>query len=115
MARRGLSSIRPVTGVILGVRSQSVRRAGNTSAAFVQNVGIDHCGTHIIVPQELLHRPDIITILKQLRREEWRKVWQLAGLAIPRSPHGLFYRLLQNGLMKMMPQDLSRSRIDIEL
>ena len=46
--------------------SQSVRRAGNTSATFVQNVGIDHCGTYIIVPQELLHRPDIISSLQEM-------------------------------------------------
>jgi hypothetical protein len=53
--------------------SQLVRGAGNASAAFVKNVRIDHCGTHVIVPQEFLHRPDVIAILQEMSGKRMSK------------------------------------------
>src|SRR3972149_4796646 len=62
-----------------------------------------------------LHGPDVIAILQQLGREGMPQGVAACGLGDPGSPDGLFYSLLQNGVMEMMPEDLSRLGIDIEL
>jgi hypothetical protein len=48
--------------------SEIVGWALHTSASrLIQDVSIDHRGTHILVPKQLLHRPDIVTISQKMR------------------------------------------------
>ena len=44
-----------------------VERTANTQTATIQNVGVQHRRRHVAVPQQLLHRPDVITGFKQVR------------------------------------------------
>ena len=46
------------------VRSQPVRRTAHAEAATVQHMGVDHRGRDVLVTQQLLHRPDVVTILQ---------------------------------------------------
>jgi hypothetical protein len=39
------------------------------TSSTLQHMGIDHGGTHVLVSQEFLHRPDIIAVLQQMRSE----------------------------------------------
>jgi hypothetical protein len=48
--------------------SEIVSRALHTFASrLIQNMSIDHRGTHILVTKQLLHRPDIVTISQKMR------------------------------------------------
>jgi len=49
--------------------SQDVHRAANAAPAAVEDVCVDHRGTHIPVPQQLLDRPDVVSVLEQVGGE----------------------------------------------
>ena len=51
------------------VSSTRVKRAVDPTSSTLQHVGIDHGGTHVLVPQEFLHRTDIVTVLQKMRRQ----------------------------------------------
>jgi hypothetical protein len=42
----------------------------NSLTAAIQDMGIDHRGTDISVPQELLNGPDVVSIFQQMCGEE---------------------------------------------
>jgi len=46
---------------------QSVHRATDTPAPTVQNMGVNHSGRYIGMPEQLLNRPDVVAVLKQVR------------------------------------------------
>ena len=48
---------------------QRIERAQDSSAAAIEHVRIDHSRAHVLVPQQLLHRANVITILQQVGRE----------------------------------------------
>src|SRR5215469_8814321 len=72
--------------------SHSVRRATNSSAASIQNVGVNHSGVYIPVPQQLLNSSDVISVLQQVRRE--------------RMPQGVII-LLTNSLCRRFITDIT--------
>jgi hypothetical protein len=49
--------------------SEPVERAPHAQPATVQHVRVDHRRADVRVPQQLLHRPDVIAGLQKLRRE----------------------------------------------
>ena len=46
---------------------RSVQRTLHSSAASIENVGINHCRPHVLMAQQFLHRPDVVTIFKKMR------------------------------------------------
>ena len=48
---------------------QPVRRAPNPEGPAIQHMGINHRGGHVPVPQQLLHRADVVAILQQMGRK----------------------------------------------
>ena len=48
-------------------RSQPIGRTLDPQPATVQHVRVDHRRTHVAMPQQLLHRPDVIAVLEQVR------------------------------------------------
>ena len=42
--------------------TDSVQRASDSPPATVQDMGVDHCGTDVGVPEQFLNRADIVTI-----------------------------------------------------
>ena len=51
------------------VTSARVKWAMDPTSSTLQHMGIDHGGTHVLVPQEFLHRTDIVTVLQKMRRQ----------------------------------------------
>jgi len=45
---------------------KAVCRAVDATASPIQNMGVDHRGTYVLMPQKLLDRPDIVPVLKQV-------------------------------------------------
>lgn len=62
---------------------QEVYGALDTSAAPVQDVGVDHGRLHALVAEEFLDRPDIVAVHQEVGGEGVAQVWQVAGLARP--------------------------------
>lgn len=49
--------------------AQKVHRTPDTSAAAVQDVGVDHRRTDVPVSQQFLDRADIVPVFEQMGRE----------------------------------------------
>ena len=46
--------------------NSSVDRAPNGTAAFVQDVRVNHCCGNVFVPEQLLHSADVVTVCKEM-------------------------------------------------
>jgi hypothetical protein len=55
-------------------RSQHIKWAFYAHTALLNHMGVNHCGGHILVPEQLLHRPDVVPGLEQV-----------GGKAVPQS------------------------------
>jgi hypothetical protein len=61
----------------------------------VQNVGIDHRGSDVLVAEQLLDSTNVIAILKQMRRETVPKSVAARRLSKPSGPDGNFHSVLE--------------------
>ena len=52
---------RGVAGVI---RLHSIERAADAAGSVLEDVGVEHCRRHVAVPEELLHRADVVASLE---------------------------------------------------
>lgn len=95
-------------------QSQPIRRAQNPTASSIQNMGINHCGADIFVPQEFLNRPDIVTVLQQVRRKRVTKRVAPRRLRYPGAPDSLLDRPLQDGFVKVMSASHPPPRVSAE-
>ena len=86
---------------------QRIRRAPNTLSTPVQHMRIDHRRPDIAVTQQLLHRPNIIPILQQMRRERVPECMARGVLLDISLPDRGLHCLLQNGLIHVMPSLLT--------
>ena len=70
--------------IIPSRHSQRVNRAFNSLTATVENVSIDHSRLHILVPEQLLNRANVVAVLKQARGEGMSPtVCEVAGFIDP--------------------------------
>jgi len=49
--------------------SARVKGAVDPTSSLLQHMGIDHRCTHVLVPQEFLHRTDIVAVLQEMGRK----------------------------------------------
>ena len=102
-ARRGFRAVR------LG---HPVQRAAHAARTAVEDVGVDHRGGHVLVVQLLLHRPDAIAGLDEVRGKRMSQRVAGRGLAVAAAPHRALHRTLQHGFIQVMPELLAAARID---
>ena len=90
---------------------QIVRRALHTPAASIQNMGVDHRRPHVAVPQQFLHRADVVAGFQKMRGE--RMTEAVAGRALDqtRLDHCPAHRLLQGRFVCMVAALLTGRRI----
>src|SRR2546426_12712925 len=69
--------------------------------------------SHISVPKQLLDGSDVVAVFKQMRRKRMPKRVRACRLGDAGLLHRLFYRLLQYGLVQMVPSSLSRYLVDV--
>jgi len=48
---------------------QGIRWTAHAATAELQHMRVDHRGGHVFVPEQLLHRTDVVARLQQVRRE----------------------------------------------
>ncbi len=65
----GIVSLFRFPSKALPANSESIGRAVDSLPASVQHMGVDHRRAHIFVTEQLLDRPNIIAILKHVRRK----------------------------------------------
>lgn len=73
-----------------------VERAPDPVSPTVQDVGVDLGGPDILVPEQLLHRADVVPVLQQMRGE--RVPERVGGYVLrdPRIDHGASDGLLRS-------------------
>ena len=83
----GYAAISIFIGVLSGFRHprgkespQGIDRASHTPFAAIQIMGVDHGGLDVCMTEQLLNRPDIISVLQEVGREGMMRAcgsWQL--------------------------------------
>ena len=81
---------------------QGVHRAQHPSPAPVQDMGVDHRGTHVRVTQEFLHRSNVVTRFQQVGRKRVAQGMAGGPLGDSRRQDRPFDRSLDRRLVKMM-------------
>ena len=76
-------------------------------------MSVDHRGTHVGVPEQLLNRADVVAIFQKMRGERMTQGVRAGWLqdASPEPP--IFDGLLQNRFVKVVPTPLSRHPVGI--
>ncbi len=80
-------------------------------AAFVQYVRVDHGGADVLVTEQFLDCPDVVTGLKEVRGERMPECVATHVLHNPRLADGLLDCSLQNRLVNVMPSFFARLRV----
>ena len=62
---------------------KEVRRASHAAPASVENVGVDHRGLDVAVPQQLLDGADVVARSSRCVANECRSVCGVAGFEMP--------------------------------
>ena len=83
--------------------NQPVCRAPDSFSSAIQDVSINHRGANVAVPQKLLHGPDIISVLEQMRGERMTECVTSGWLKYMRFDSCFLESLLEDGFVKMMP------------
>jgi len=80
-----------------GVDSESelIQWTQYAPAAFIQHMGINHCCGNIAMPQQFLHRADVIARFQQMRRKRMPQGMRRGRFGKPRGLHRFFHRPLQ--------------------
>ena len=78
-------------------------RTRNRSPPHNRDHHINHRRPYVRVPQQLLHRADVMTVLEQMRREAVPKGVRTRRLRHARRTHGLGHGLLDLGLVRVKP------------
>ena len=63
--------------------SQPVEGAVHPTAPTIQYVRVNHRRPDVLVAQELLYGPDVVTVLQKMGGKGMRKVWVVTCLASP--------------------------------
>ena len=78
-------------------------------------MGIDHCGADVLVTKQLLDRPDVVAVLKQMGPKRMTKSVATHWLGDSGFPDGFLYRPLRQGLMKMISPSAKGAGLNIGL
>lgn len=75
--------------------SGSIKRAADMQTRPIQDVGVKHGRGDILVPQQFLHRSNVVSVFEQMRREAVSKSVTTGCLSYIRSTDRQFHRVLQ--------------------
>ena len=58
---------------LIVIANQPVSRTADAAAGSIQDVRVNHRGTNVLVAQEFLNRPNVVTVGQEVRRERMTK------------------------------------------
>ena len=93
--------------------SKDVHRTSYAAPAAVEDVGVNHRGTDIPVTQQLLDRPDVVSVLEQVGGERVTECVAGAMLFDAGQSHCFFHGALKDGFVQMVPTPNSGFGIQI--
>jgi drug/metabolite transporter (DMT)-like permease len=82
---------------------------------FFQHVRVDHRGAHVRVPEQLLHRADVVAGFQQMGRERVAQRVRRRRFGHPGRPHGQLECALHRLIGHMLPAYHARARVDRKL
>jgi len=85
--------------------SQTIQRAFHAAAALPQDMGVNHGGGNVIVPQQLLDRPNVGSALEGVGGEAVPQRVRAGALGNPRAGHRRPNRFLDSRFVQVMPPD----------
>jgi hypothetical protein len=90
---------------VLGQFSQAIQRAFHPVAALPQHMGVNHGRGNVIVPQQLLDRPNVGSALEGVGGEAVPQRVRAGALGDPRAGNRCPNRLLDSPFIEVMPPD----------
>ena len=88
-------------------KSKTISRALNASPTAIENVSVDHRRAHVGVPQQLLHRANVVAVFHEMSREGMAQSVAAGGLGDARLDAGFFERSLEDGFMEVVAPPLA--------
>jgi hypothetical protein len=98
-------------GLKIIAASQLISRTGNRYAGAIQHMSINHGRGHVSMPQQLLHCPNIIARLEQMRCERVSERMAVNPLTDIGPSGGGPDCLLQRGFVNVVPANSATTRI----
>ena len=93
-------------------RSQSfIQRTPYGTTPFIQDMSIDHGGSYILVPKQLLHCSNVISVPKQFRREAMPESMAVDNFVNASQSPGFFYGLIETAFVNVVTPSYSASWI----
>jgi len=92
---------------------QVVERAFHTSATTIENVCVDHRRLHVVVPQQLLNRPDVAASHQQVRGEGMTQRMATGPLVDPRRHDRRPHRPLHQRLVVVVLEVPARRAVEV--
>ena len=89
-----------------------IERTANTEGALIENVGIDHSGFEVFVPEEFLDGADIIAIFEQVGCEAMAQGMAAYFFVDLGGADGSFERSLECSVVEMMAANDLASGVD---
>jgi len=89
-----------------------VQRTPHSQPRLLHDVRINLGGADILVPEQILHRPNIIAIFQKMSGERVSQRVACRRLGKPRQPHRLLHHPLHTRVIQMMPLALAIRRIN---
>ena len=80
----------------------------------VEHVRVDHRGADVVVPQQLLHGPDVASVFQEVGGEGVPERVRRGAFAELRPTTGVEHGALQHGLVKMMATALSCRPVGVQ-
>jgi hypothetical protein len=81
--------------------------------ASIEDMRIDHRRAYVLMPKELLDRPNIVPVLKQMSGKRMTEGVTTGWFGDPGFPNGFFDRPLRDGFVEVMTTLVSRQRIKV--
>src|SRR5258707_15699517 len=76
-------------------RLLSIKRTAHPFAAAIENMRVDHCRGDVLMAQQFLHRPDVVSALQQMCGEGMAKRMTGSRLGYVRRAHCILHGSLQ--------------------
>ena len=92
-------------------RSQRIERTAHTAAADLQHMRVNHGRLHVGMPQQFLHRADVVAGLQHLGCKRVPQGMRRSRQMHLRQMQGTFERTLKRRFMRMMPPHNTGARI----
>src|SRR5207249_6025345 len=99
-------------GPNLSVRRRLVKRASDVKSGSIQDVSINHCRRHVLMPEQFLDGADVVSIFQQMCSKAVPERMTACRFADACGAYSEFHGVLQIFFRDMMAAHFARSRVN---